>query len=179
VIKGLEPAWAGAYVLGRAFTARGAGADNLALHLAVAHALAGDVIVADVDGDRETAHCGGLLARAAMARGLAGFVLNGAIRDRAAIADLAYPIFHDGTSPRGPAKEVPGELGTFVELSGVVVHTGDLVCADDDGVVVVRAADADSVVHEAKELEAREVDIERRIIRGELTVGIFGLAGAE
>lgn len=124
VITGLEPAWAGAYVMGRAFIARGSRGDNLALHLAIARAEPGDVIVAG----------------AAMARGIAAVILNGAIRDRRSIAELRYPLFHCGVSPVGPTKDVVGELGTSVSLAGVVVHTGDLVCADDDGIVVLRSA---------------------------------------
>ncbi len=179
MITVLEPAWAGgAYLLGCAFTARGGRGDNLALHLAIARAQPGDVIVTDVHGERETAHCGDLLARAALARGIAGMVLNGAIRGRVAIAELGYPIFHDGASPRGPAKDIPGELGTSVELAGVVVRTGDLVCAADDGVVVIPSADADSVVRDATELAARDLDFERRIAAGESTVAIFDLQEA-
>ena len=177
VIMGLEPAWAGAYALGRAFTARGSRGDNLALHIAVARAEPGAVIVADVQGEQETAHCGDLLARAALARGIRGIVLNGSIRDRATIAELTYPIFHVGTSPRGPAKLVPGELGTVVELMGVSVHTGDLICADDDGVVVVPSADAEFVLQEAADLVTRELEFEKRIAGGESTVTIFDLPG--
>jgi 4-hydroxy-4-methyl-2-oxoglutarate aldolase len=137
------------------------------------------VIVADVQGERETAHFGDLLAHAAIVRGIAGVVLNGAIRDRAAITALAYPVFHDGTSPRGPAKRIPGELGGSVELGGVVVQNGDLVCADDDGVVVVRAADAESVMQEARQLSVAELEVERRIRIGESTIAIFDLSGVE
>ena len=179
VITGLEPAWAGAYVMGRAFTARGSRGDNLALHLAIARAERGDVIVADVQGERRTAHCGDLLARAAMARGIAAAILNGAIRDRRSIAELRYPVFHCGVSPAGPTKDVVGELGTSVSLAGVVVHTGDLVCADDDGIVVLPSATAASVVEEAAELGAREFEFERRIADGESTVEIFQLTGLD
>jgi 4-hydroxy-4-methyl-2-oxoglutarate aldolase len=179
VIGGLQPAWPRAYLLGRAFTARGAPADNLALHLAVPRARPGDVIVLDMGGERDTAHCGDLLARATITLGLAGTVLNGAMRDGAAIAELEYPIFHVGTSPRGPGKEVRGELGTFVDLCGIRVGTGDLVCADDDGAVVVAAAHTGDVLQSAQELGAQELEIERRILAGESTVAILGLEDTE
>ena len=163
MIRVLESTWPGSYVQGRAFAARGGQGDSLVRHPAIALAQPGDVIVADVKGEQETAHCGDLLARAALARG---------------IAELDSPIFHDGASPRGPAKHVSGELGTSVERAGVVVRTGDLGRADDDGVVVIASANADSVVRDATELAARELDFERRIAAGESTVGIFDLQEA-
>ena len=175
VITGLEPAWSGASALGAALTVRGAPGDNLALHQAIAQARENVVIVADVGGEREIAHCGDLLALAARARGVRGIVLNGSIRDRATIAELRYPVFHNGTSPRGPTKRVPGELGVPIELMGVTVESGDIVCADDDGIVVVPSHEADEILALAIGLAAREREYEARIAAGESTLEIFGL----
>ena len=175
VIRGLEPALAGSRAVGRAFTARGSRGDNLAVHQAVAQAAPGDVIVVDVQGEQETAHCGDLLARAAAVRGIRAIVLDGSIRDRSVIAELRYPVFHRGTSPRGPAKLVPGEFGVAIQVAGATVNPGDLVCADDDGIVVVPLAEIDRVVAAAAELEASEREVERRIDEGETTLAILDL----
>lgn len=177
VIRGLEPASAGLRAVGPAFTARGSRGDNLALHQAVARAGKGEVIVVDVQGEQETAHCGDILARAAAARGICAIVLDGSIRDRSVIAELGYPVFHRGTSPRGPSKVVPGELGVPIEVAGTTVNPGDLVCADDDGIVVVPSTEIETVLSAAVNLEAREREVERRISEGETTLEIFDLPG--
>jgi 4-hydroxy-4-methyl-2-oxoglutarate aldolase len=175
IVLGLEPAFPAARVLGRAFTVQGAPGDNLALHHAVSAAGPGDVIVLAVGGEQETAHCGELLAIAAQERGIAGIVLDGAIRDRAEIAALAFPVFFRGTSPRGPGKGGPGALRVPVELDGVAVEPGDLVCADADGLAIVSGADADDVNAAVAALEQREAAIAADLRRGRTTVDIFEL----
>jgi 4-hydroxy-4-methyl-2-oxoglutarate aldolase len=175
IALGLEPAWPAARALGPALTARGAPGDNLALHHAVAAAPPGAVIVLAVGGETATAHCGDILAAAARARGVAGIVLDGAIRDRAQLEALGVPVFHRGTSPRGPSKTGPGVLGVPVTLAEVTVHPGDLVCADADGVVVVPAGAAEAVLEAARELEEREHELVAAIERGASTVDLFGL----
>ena len=175
VILGLEPAFPSARAFGRAFTAQGSRGDNLALHHAVAKARPGDVIVLAVGEEQDVAHCGDIVALAARERGIAGIVLDGAIRDRVDIAELGLPVFHLGTSPSGPGKAGPGALGVPVELRGVRIEPGDLVSADADGIAVVRAADVESVTAAAEALVAREEEIVARIRGGETTVDIYGL----
>ncbi len=175
LLLGLEPAFPAAYALGPAFTVQGAAGDNLALHHAVSTAPAGCVIVLAVGGERRIAHCGDIVALAARERGISGIVLDGAIRDRAEIAALGIPIFHAGTSPAGPRKYGPGALGVPVELCGVTVSPGDLVCADADGVAIVPAAQAAEVSAAVAELERREQRIVERLLAGETTVEVFEL----
>jgi 4-hydroxy-4-methyl-2-oxoglutarate aldolase len=173
-LLGFEPAWPGARVLGRAFTARGAAGDNLALHHAIAQAARGDVIVLAVGGERGRAHCGGIVATAAKARGIAGLVVDGAIRDRTELEEIGLPVFHLGTSPLKPAKDGPVELGVRVELGGVRIEPGDLVAADADGVVVVPAALADELVAAARLLGVREREVLAQVEAGKTTVEIYG-----
>jgi 4-hydroxy-4-methyl-2-oxoglutarate aldolase len=175
IVLGLAPAWPGAHALGPALTVQGAPGDNLALHHAVAAAEPGAMIVLAVGGETATAHCGDILAAAARARRVAGIVLDGAVRDRAQLEALGVPVFHRGTSPRGPSKTGPGALGVPVELAGVTVHPGDLVCADADGIVVVPATEAEAVLGAARELEQRERELVAAIERGESTVALFDL----
>jgi len=177
VALGLEPAFPSASAAGPALTVQGAAGDNLALHHAVAAAAPGEVIVLAVGGEQGVAHCGDIIALAAKERGVAGIVLDGAIRDRAEIERLGLPVFHRGTSPRGPGKGGPGALRVPIELAGVRVEPGDLVCADADGVAVVPAALAGEVREAAEKLEAREREIVAAVERGETTVAIFDLPG--
>jgi regulator of RNase E activity RraA len=175
VILGLEPAWPAARAVGAALTVQGAPGDNLALHHAMAAAAQGEVIVLATGGETATAHCGDIVARAARERGVAGIVLDGAIRDRAELEGIGVPVFHVGTSPRGPAKAGPGALRIPVAIGGVTVDPGDFVCADADGIAVVAAADADDVLAAANALEEREREIVAALERGETTVALYGL----
>jgi 4-hydroxy-4-methyl-2-oxoglutarate aldolase len=175
VVCGLDPAWPGAAAFGPAVTVRAHRRDNLAVHLAVARAAAGSVVVVDADGEQEVALAGDLVARAAAHRGVAGIVIDGAIRDRAEIAGMRFPVFHRGTSPRGPTKRFPGEVEVPIELRGVRVSPGDLVCVDDDGLVVVDAADTAAVLEQTIALKAREAAFRTRVEAGESTLRIFGI----
>jgi 4-hydroxy-4-methyl-2-oxoglutarate aldolase len=174
VLLGFEPAWPAARVLGHAFTAQGAPGDNLALHHAVAQAAPGDVIVLAVGGERARAHCGGIIATAARTRGVAGVVLDGAVRDVTELEEIGLPVFHLGASPLKPTKDGPAELGVPVEIGGVRIEPGDLIAADADGIVVVPAAIADELLAAAAELEAREAEILSEIAAGRSTVDIYG-----
>lgn len=175
IVLGLEPVFPSAHAVGPAFTVQGAPGDNLALHHAVASAEPGDVIVLAVGGERQVAHCGGIIATAALERGIAALVLDGAVRDRTEIAELEFPVFFRGTSPRGPGKSGPGALGVPVELDGITIQPGDLVCADADGVAIVSAADSAAVQVEVAALEAREQAIVAAIRAGTTTVDLYGL----
>jgi len=175
VLLGFEPAWPAAHVLGPAFTAQGAPGDNLALHRAVAEAAPGDVIVLAVGGERGRAHCGGIVATAAHARGVAGLVLDGAVRDRGELEEIGVPVFHLGASPLKPTKDGPAELGVAVEIGGVRIEPGDLVVADADGIVIVPLAHAAALVTAAAALEAGEGEIVAQIEAGKTTLEIYGL----
>jgi 4-hydroxy-4-methyl-2-oxoglutarate aldolase len=175
VILGLEPAWPDARAFGPALTVQGIPGDNLALHHALAVVRPGEVIVLAVGGETAIAHAGEIVAHAARERGAAGIVLDGAVRDRLQLEALGVPVFHRGTSPRAPSKASPGALRRRVTLGGAIVHPGDLVCADADGLVVVPAADADAVLAAADALEEREREIVAALSRGKTTVEILGL----
>jgi regulator of RNase E activity RraA len=175
VLHGFEPAWPAARLLGPAFTVQGAPGDNLALHRAVAEAAPGDVIVLAVGGEQRRAHLGGIVASAARARGIAGVVVDGAVRDRAELEEIGVPVFHRGVSPLKPTKDGPAELRVAVQIDVVRIEPGDLVAADADGVVVVPRVRADELLAAAEQLEAREREILARVQAGETTVEIYGL----
>lgn len=111
--------------------------DNLMIHAAIAMAKPGDVLVIDGKGDRTSALMGTIMMTACQQLGLAGVVIDGAVRDSLEIDEMDYPVFSVGTNPNGPTKNVPGRIGHPVSCGGVTVRSGDLVLADADGVVVV------------------------------------------
>ena len=174
LILGLEPAWPSAHALGPALTVQGAPGDNLALHHAVAEARPGELIVLAVGGETATAHCGEIVALAARERGVAGIVVDGAIRDRAQLEALGAP----GLPPRNlasrPGQGGPGALRVPVAIGGTTVQPGDLVCADADG-VASSAAEPTRCSPPAGRSRSASAGSSPRSSRGESTVAIFGL----
>lgn len=122
---------------GPAFTVDVRPGDNLMIHAAIALAKPGDVLVIDGKADQTAALMGTIMMTACRQLGLAGVVIDGAVRDSLEIDEMDFPVFSFGTNPNGPTKNVPGRIGHPVCCGGVTVHAGDLVLADADGVVVV------------------------------------------
>ncbi len=134
---------------GPALTVRTRPGDNLTIHKALNMAEPGDVIVVDAGGDLTNALIGELMIAYAKYRGVAGFVINGAVRDLGAIASDDFPVFAAGITHRGPYKDGPGEVNVPVALGGMVVHPGDLIVGDLDGVVAVPLDELDEVFEKA------------------------------
>ncbi|WP_347352042.1 dimethylmenaquinone methyltransferase [Intrasporangium sp.] len=172
----IRAAWPGARMAGTAYTVQGAGGDNLALHRGVCAAPEGSVLVVDVNG-AQFGHWGEVLAVAAQARGITGLLIDGGVRDSLEQARLRFPVFSRNNSVRGTRKLFRGSLGVEVEIGGVPVRTGDTIVADDDGVVVLPAEIAESVVEQADLRVAKEQEIMRRLLEGETTLEVYGLDG--
>ena len=128
---------AGQVVAGPALTVRTRPGDNLVVHKALDLARAGEVLVVAAGGHTDRAVLGGLMGQYAATRGLAALVVDGAVRDRSALARWAPPVFAAGISHLGPYKDGPGELRGTVAVAGLVVTDGDLVVADEDGIAVI------------------------------------------
>jgi regulator of RNase E activity RraA len=139
---GLRPMHKGAPMIGFALTIRTRPGDNLMVHKAIDVAEPGEVIVVDAGGDLTNAIIGEIMATLAKKRGVAGFVIDGAIRDSDAIAAADFPIFARGVTHRGPYKDGPGEIGIAISVGGHVIAPGDIVVGDADGVLAVPAAEA-------------------------------------
>jgi len=152
----IQAVWPGAHCVGPALTVWTRAGDNLMIHKAIDMAQPGDVIVVNGQADRARALFGELMAQTAAAFGVAGLVFDGAVRDVVSLADLRLPVFARGTSPAGPYKHGPGEIGRPVAIGGVVCAPGDVVVADADGVVVVPRADANMVLARARAIHERE-----------------------
>lgn len=145
---------------GPAITVRVRPGDNLMIHAAIAMAQPTDVIVIDGGGDVSQAVIGGLMRTSALARGIAAFVVDGAVRDLAEWADGVVGCYGRGHTHRGPTKDGPGEVNVPIACAGMAVLPGDLVIGDADGVIVVPAAEAPELLprwraHVAKEDEIR------------------------
>ena len=130
--------------------------DNLYIHKALDDARPGDVIVVNGGGDQSRALIGDMIGIRARNLGIAGFVIDGAVRDADALAECGLPVFARSVTPAGPYKFGPGRLQLPVAIDGVVVSPGDIVVADADGVVVVRREEAEQVLAEAEKIEAKE-----------------------
>ncbi|PYI66470.1 diguanylate cyclase [Arthrobacter livingstonensis] len=141
----IRPLWEGARLSGPAYTVQCAPGDNLMLHAAIHRAPAGSVIVVDA-GDASHAVAGGNVCAVAQRRGIAGFVIDGAIRDVEEIRDLEFPVFARAVVPKPGRKAVPLPLQQPVNCGGVLVRSGDLLSADQEGIVSVPAASVDAVL---------------------------------
>ncbi|MEM9039020.1 MAG: hypothetical protein AAGD33_03890 [Actinomycetota bacterium] len=171
----IRPLIAGRRIAGPAQTARIVPGQNAAVHHAVASARPGDVLVVDGGGSERFGPFGDLLAEACLHRGLAAAVFDCTIRDSADITDMGFQVFGRGFHPESTAKADPGEIDVPVTVGGVVVHPGDHIVGDDDGVVVLPKDIADGVFETAERVLEREERIRRRIQSGETTVDIFDL----
>ncbi|KNH18074.1 methyltransferase [Arthrobacter sp. ZBG10] len=156
VASALSPSWPGARLAGPAYTVWTRPGDNLYIHKALEEVQPGDVIVVNGGGDQSRALIGDMIGIRARNQGVAGFVIDGAVRDADALAECGLPVFARSVTPAGPYKFGPGRLQIPVAIDGVVVAPGDLVIADADGVVVVRRDDAEQVLAQAEAIEARE-----------------------
>jgi RraA family protein len=152
----LRPMHKGGYLAGPALTVKCRPGDNLMIHKALTMAQPGDVIVVDAGGDLTNALFGELMVTTAMSRGVAGVVLNGAVRDSEMIAAGSFPLYAAGVTHRGPYKDGPGEINVPVAIDGMVIHPGDLMVGDADGLLCVpyeQVEDVLSAVHRKMEAE--------------------------
>ena len=127
----------GTVLAGPAYTVRTRPGDNLFIHKAIDSALPGDVVVVDAGGDCTNSLMGEMMLTHSETRGLAGVVLDGAIRDSGYVGNHGYPVFAVGVTERGPYQSGPGELNVPIAMGGLVVMPGDLIIGDDDGVICV------------------------------------------
>jgi 4-hydroxy-4-methyl-2-oxoglutarate aldolase len=156
-IKALRPRMK---VAGPAFTVEVRPGDNLMIHAAMSLAKPGDVLVIDGKGDQNAALMGAIMMTACKQLGLAGVVIDGAVRDSLEIDEMDYPVFSVGTNPNGPTKQVSGRIGHPISCGGVAVHAGDFIIADCDGVVVVEREKIESLLP----LAAHKVEAEAKRI---------------
>ncbi|QNQ98961.1 MULTISPECIES: RraA family protein [Pseudomonas] len=159
----LRPMHRQGVLAGPALTVKARPGDNLMLHHALDIAEPGDVIVVDAGGDLSNALIGEMMVAYAVKRGVAGIVINGAIRDAANIGAGDFPLFAAGISHRGPYKDGPGEINVPIAIDGMVIEPGDLVIGDDDGLLcvpydhVAEVYDRAAAKHAAEEKQMQQI----------------------
>jgi RraA family protein len=130
--------------------------DNLMIHAAIALAKPGDVLVIDGKGDQTAALMGTIMMTSCKKLGIAGVIIDGAVRDSLEIDEMDFPVFSVGTNPNGPTKNVAGRIGHPISCGGVTVHAGDLIVADADGIMVVERGRVESLLPLAQKKVADE-----------------------
>lgn len=171
--RGITPISAGTKVFGQARTVEAISCDSSAIHAAVSIAEPGEVLVCNAEGHPDAALVGALTVRAAIKRGLAGIIIDGAVRDSVEIAELGFPVFCRTRVARGTRRSEGGVLDGAIVCGGVVVNPGDLVIGDDDGVTVVRLQDVAHARSDAEAILAEEANIIEMIELGKPLDQIF------
>jgi regulator of RNase E activity RraA len=157
-------------ILGTACTVKCFPGDNLMVHKSLDIAKPGDVIVVDTSASRLTAVLGDLVSTKARHRGIAGFVVDGLIRDLPAIRALGdFPVFAHGATPIGPLHRGPGEINYPISAGGIVVNPGDVIVGDLNGVVVVPSEIAPELLDRLRTRSAVEADYHAAVVRGEFS----------
>jgi 4-hydroxy-4-methyl-2-oxoglutarate aldolase len=172
----IASAWPGARLAAPAFTVRCTPGDNLAVHVAVAEAPSGTCLVVDVGEHSDFGYWGEVLTTGAQARGLAGLVIDGGVRDIAAIERRGFPVFASRIALRGATKDQPGAVGIPIRCGGASVVSGDWIVGDADGVVVVPGDAITEVLEAAAERERREAVVFEELASGATTtIELLGL----
>lgn len=164
----LRPMHDGTAMAGPALTVRTRPGDNLLVHKALELAQPGDVVVVDAGGDLTNAIIGEIMATYAQSRGVAGIVINGAIRDCAALRRGSLPVYAAGVTHRGPYKDGPGEINGTVSLDGMTIEPGDLVLGDEDGLLSIPYGQVQALYEAASAKHAVEERMLADIAAGKL-----------
>ncbi|MGQ0649226.1 MAG: 4-carboxy-4-hydroxy-2-oxoadipate aldolase/oxaloacetate decarboxylase [Gemmatimonadaceae bacterium] len=171
----LRPIWTPVAVAGSAVTVLTHPGDNWMLHVAVELCHPGDLLVVGVSSENEDGMFGELLATSLAARGVVGLVVDAGCRDVAALRKMQFPVWSRTVSAKGTVKATVGAVNVPVVVAGVAVTPGDVVVADDDGVVFVPLNDAGKVVNACAAREAKEAGVRERLQKGELGLDIYGM----
>ena len=173
---GLKPLDPTLRMAGPALTVELRPGDNLMVHYALTKARPGDVLVLDAKGFTEAGPWGDVLTLAAQQVGLAGLVINGAVRDGSAIIDMGFPTFCRGLSIKGTNKNQPGKVNVPVCFGGVVITPGDIVVGDRDGLVLVSPEEVESVIAKSIDREQKEDAMRAALKDGKTMVELLNLS---